>query len=128
MPYTPGVAKPDTTPAAPRRLPPRVAILLTGACLGLAWGSVLWLIFELAGRDTGMRGWAYLAITTAMIGAGVAAIFGANAARKRGERVGPAAALPAARLGRPLARPRSGRGRASRARSRGVAAWTILAG
>jgi hypothetical protein len=79
----------ESPPAEARRLPPRVAILLTGAALGLGWGSVLWLIFELAGRDSGARGWAYLAITTAMIGAGVAAIFGANAARKRGERISP---------------------------------------
>ena len=90
MPYTLGVAKrSDTTPAAPRRLPTRVAILLTGAGLGAAWGSVMWLIFELAGRESGVRGWAYLAITLAMIGAGVAAVFGANTARKRGERVAP---------------------------------------
>jgi hypothetical protein len=79
----------ESPPAEARRLPPRVAILVTGAALGLGWGSVLWLIFELAGRDSGARGWAYLAITTAMIGAGVAAIFGANAARKRGERISP---------------------------------------
>jgi hypothetical protein len=63
--------------------------LLTGAGLGAAWATVLWLIFELAGRDSGLRGWAYLAITLAMIGAGVAALFGANAARKRGERISP---------------------------------------
>ena len=57
MPYTPGVAKrPDTTTAVPRRLPTRVAILLTGAGLGAAWGSVMWLIFELAGRESGVRG------------------------------------------------------------------------
>jgi hypothetical protein len=81
--------RPDSPPAEARRLPPRVTLLLTGAALGAAWGSVMWLIFELAGRDSGARGWAYIAITTAMIGAGVAAIFGANAARKRGERVSP---------------------------------------
>ncbi len=54
----------DTSPAEARRLPPRVTILLTGAALGLAWGSVMWMIFELAGRDSGARGWAYVAITT----------------------------------------------------------------
>lgn len=81
--------RPDSPSAEAHRLPPRVVILLTGAALGLAWGSVMWLIFELAGRDSGARGWAYIAITTAMIGAGVAAIFGANSARKRGERVAP---------------------------------------
>jgi hypothetical protein len=64
-------------------------VLATGVVLGAVWGSVMWLIFELAGRDSGPRGWAYLAVTTAMIGGGVAAIFGAHAARKRGERVSP---------------------------------------
>ena len=73
-------------------------MLLTGVVLGAAWGSVMWLIFEAAGRDSGVRGWAYLAITLAMIGGGVAAIFGASAARKRGERVGPR--LPYRRRGR----------------------------
>jgi hypothetical protein len=83
------VAKPSDTTAGGRRIPSRVALLLTGAVLGAAWGSVMWLIFELAGRESGARGWAYLAVTMAMIGGGVAAIFGANAARKRGERVSP---------------------------------------
>ena len=49
----------------------------------------MWLIFEVTGRRRGARGWAYLALTTAMIGGGVAAFFGANAARRRGERMGP---------------------------------------
>ena len=70
-------------------MPSRVLVLATGAVLGLAWGSVMWLIFEAAGRDSGVRGWAYLAVTMAMIGGGVAAIFGANAARKRGKRIAP---------------------------------------
>jgi hypothetical protein len=50
---------------------------------------VMWVIFELAGQESGARGWAYLTISMAMIGGGVAAIFGANAARKRGERISP---------------------------------------
>ena len=87
-----------SAPAAQRRLPSRLAVLATGVVLGAAWGSVMWLIFEAAGRDSGMRGWAYLAITMAMIGGGVAAIFGASAARKRGERVAPR--LPYRRRGR----------------------------
>ena len=37
----------------------------------------MWGIFELAGQDSGLRGWAYLTITIAMLGAGVAAFFGA---------------------------------------------------
>ena len=70
----------------------------------------MWLIFEAAGRDSGVRGWAYLAITLAMIGGGVAAIFGASAARKRGERSAPR--LPYRRRGRDDGGP-SRRGRAS---------------
>jgi hypothetical protein len=46
----------------------------------------MWLI-------TGMQGdakvWIYLSLTMAMIGAGVAAIFGAMNARKQGERISP---------------------------------------
>jgi hypothetical protein len=80
----------DTSSAgADRRLPPRLVVLGTGALLGAIWGTVMWAIFELAGQESGARGWAYLALTMAMIGGGVAAIFGANAARKRGERVTP---------------------------------------
>jgi hypothetical protein len=81
--------RPEDTPPAQGRLPPRVVVLLTGVVLGLVWGSVMWLIFEAAGRESGVRGWVYLAITTAFIGGGVAALFGANAARKRGERISP---------------------------------------
>ncbi len=73
------------------RLPPRVVTISVGALIGLGWGSVMWAIL---GRDSGGRGWAYLAITMAMIGCGVAAIFGAQAARKRGERVSPKVKVP----------------------------------
>ena len=68
---------------------PRSFVLAGGAALGALWGSLMWLIFTLAGQDSGARGWAYLAITMGMIGGGVAAIFGAAGARKRGERVIP---------------------------------------
>ena len=83
--------KSDTTPAveSQRRIPPRVGVLAVGVALGAVWGSVMWMIFVVAGRETGARGWAYLALTMAMIGGGVAAIFGANAARRRGERISP---------------------------------------
>ncbi len=72
---------------APQTEPPRRALsrplqVLLGIVLGGAWGSVMWLIFEIAGRESGARGWAYLAFTTAMIGAGVAAIFGISSARR----------------------------------------------
>ena len=77
------------SPVTQRRLPARLVALVTGVALGAVWGAVMWLIFEVAGRDSGGRGLAYLVVTMAMIGGGVAAIFGASAARKRGERVFP---------------------------------------
>jgi hypothetical protein len=77
------------SPVQSRRPPSRFLTVLTGVGLGAVWGSVMWLIFEATGQDTGARGWIYLALTTAMIGGGVAAFFGATGARMRGERVGP---------------------------------------
>jgi hypothetical protein len=74
-----------------RRIPSRLVTIGAGALIGLAWGSLMW---ALVGRDSGGRGWAYLAITMAMIGCGVAAIFGAQAARKRGERISPKIKTP----------------------------------
>ena len=57
-----------------------------GLIIGFVWGTVMWLI-------TGMQGdvkvWMYLALTMAMIGGGIAAIFGAMNARKKGERITP---------------------------------------
>jgi len=57
-----------------------------GFVIGFAWGTIMWLI-------TGMQGdakvWIYLSLTMAMIGGGVAAIFGAMNARKQGERISP---------------------------------------
>ncbi len=64
-----------------------------GFVIGFLWGTVMWLI-------TGMQGdakvWIYLALTMAMIGAGVAAIFGLRTARKRGERISPRMSLKGA--------------------------------
>jgi len=97
------VAKRSASRSETRRPPARIAILGLGALLGGAWGSVMWLIFELAGQESGARGWAYLAITMAMVGAGVAAIFGTVGAKRRGERIGPkmkAPKLPTPRFGR----------------------------
>ena len=83
-------AKTPTPPAEPaRRAPSRTVTVLWGVGLGAAWGSLMWLVFELAGRESGARGWGYLAFTLAMIGGGVAAIFGANGARRSGERISP---------------------------------------
>ena len=57
-----------------------------GLTIGFVWGTFMWLI-------TGMQGdvkvWMYLALTMAMIGGGIAAIFGAMNARKKGERITP---------------------------------------
>ncbi len=77
---------PDERPQAPRS---RIAIVLTGALLGAIWGTIMWGITEIAGQDNGFRGWAYLTFTIAMLGAGVAAFFGATGAARRGERIGP---------------------------------------
>lgn len=71
------------------RVAPRALIVIGGAALGAFWGFVMWGITTLAGQDSGPRGLAYLMLTTAMIGCGVAAFFGAFGARKRGERITP---------------------------------------
>lgn len=61
-----------------------------GMILGFVWGSAMWgLVTALGQRSGGVKGWLYIAVSMAMIGAGVAAIFGAGVARRRGERVGP---------------------------------------
>ena len=69
----------------------RVKLFLFGAVLGFAWGSLLWVI---TGRSTGAAGWAYFAITCAMIGGGIGGIWAATQARRRGERVTPKIRLP----------------------------------
>lgn len=77
-------------PAEPARRPmSRTRTVLAGVALGAAWGSLMWLVFEIAGRESGLRGWAYLAFTLAMIGGGVAAVFGATGAKRGGERISP---------------------------------------
>ena len=84
------MSPPPKTPASPPpRQMSRFAIVLTGVALGAVWGTVMWAIFQLAGQESGVRGWAYLAITIAMLGGGVAAFFGATNAHRRGERIGP---------------------------------------
>jgi hypothetical protein len=76
------------------RPPSRLRVIGLGALLGGAWGAVMWGIFTLAGRDADGRMLAYLVVSTAMIGCGVAAFFGANEVRRRGERVTPRFRLP----------------------------------
>ena len=67
---------------------PRVLQVLLGAILGFGWGSFLWFV---TGQRGGARIWLYIALTCAMIGCGVAAIFGARIVRQQGERVSPRA-------------------------------------
>lgn len=83
------MADPAKTSETPPPQRSRIATVLTGVVLGAIWGTVMWGLFELLGRDTGARGWAYLAFTVAMLGGGVAAFFGATGAARRGERIGP---------------------------------------
>jgi hypothetical protein len=97
------VGKRSDTPASPQggsRIPPRILGLFIGVALGAVWGLVMWGIFELAGRDSGGRGLAYLVITMAMIGGGVAAFFGISGARKRGEKIAPKMPYRRSRSGR----------------------------
>lgn len=82
----------DTAPSEkPKRGFPqsRPAIVGLGVLVGAAWGLVMWTLTTLLGQDSGGKGLAYLVVTMAMMGGGVAAIFGASAARRRGERVAP---------------------------------------
>ncbi len=64
----------------------RLKWVLYGFLLGLGWGTLMWAV---TGASSGVKVWLYIALTTGMIGAGVAAIFGAMNARKRGERISP---------------------------------------
>ena len=59
---------------------------VAGILLGFAWGTLMWLV---TGMDGGARIWAYIAITSAMIGGGAAGIFGAVGVRRKGERISP---------------------------------------
>ena len=69
-------------------LPPRFLNLLVGAAIGAVWGVLMWLFFSLT-QDAGGRDLIYIAGTSAMIGGGVAALFGTFGAKKRGERLFP---------------------------------------
>lgn len=72
----------------------RMRTVALGVVLGSLWGAAMWGIFTLAGRETDGRSLAYLVISTGMIGGGVAAIFGVNQVRRRGERVTPKFRMP----------------------------------
>ncbi|MCB0883049.1 MAG: hypothetical protein KDC33_12655 [Thermoleophilia bacterium] len=67
----------------------RFVIIALGAVIGALWGMVMWGVMSVLGQDSGVRGLIYLAVTMAMIGCGVAAVFGAVAVKRHGERVSP---------------------------------------
>jgi len=64
----------------------RWAVIGLGAVIGFGFGSFMWVV-------TGLKGdwhvWLYLAMTTAMLGVGVAAVFGASMVKRQGKRVTP---------------------------------------
>lgn len=64
----------------------RLRVVASGIVLGFLWGTLMWAI---TGAEGDWKVWLYISLTMAMIGAGVAAVFGALGARKRGERVSP---------------------------------------
>jgi len=72
-----------------RRPPSRIKVVGVGALLGAAWGAAMWGIFVATGKSANTGVLAYLMLSTAMIGGGVAAVFGVSDVRKRGDRVGP---------------------------------------
>jgi hypothetical protein len=73
-----------------RRPRSRWVTLALGLLLGSAWGTIMWLLATAFGQNTGgLRGWLYIALSMAMIGGGIAAVFGAAGAKKGGERVSP---------------------------------------
>ena len=82
------MAKAKTT-ASPRPQN-RWLVLLAGMVLGFMWGTLMWGLVTVLGQNSGgVKGWLYIAVSMAMIGAGVAAIFGAFGARAQGQRIGP---------------------------------------
>ncbi|MEW6581999.1 MAG: hypothetical protein AB1416_04480 [Actinomycetota bacterium] len=72
-----------------RRAPSRLKVVGLGMALGAVWGVVMWGIFVLAGRPAAGDVLAYLVLSTAMIGGGVAGVFGATDVKRRGERIAP---------------------------------------
>ena len=85
------MAKEPAPPAKRKRDLPenRIALVGLGALVGGAWGAIMWVITTLLGQDPGITMLPYLAVTMAMIGGGIAGIFGASTAHRRGERVTP---------------------------------------
>jgi len=85
------VAKRTPQPAETTRGVPqgRVMTVAIGVLLGAVWGLVMWAFTRLLGQESSVSFLLYLVVSMAMIGGGVAAIFGAGSARRRGERVSP---------------------------------------
>ena len=83
------MAKQPTNASAPPQPPSRWRIVLTGVVVGALWGAVMWGIN--AGIHHAANGvvFVYLVLTMAMIGGGVAAIFGAVGVRRSGQNLGP---------------------------------------
>lgn len=64
----------------------RLVAVGIGIVLGFAWGTIMWFITGASGE---WNVWLYLSLTMAMIGGGVAAVFGAVGAKRKGERISP---------------------------------------
>jgi hypothetical protein len=80
----------DSARATRRRQGSRWTTLGLGVVLGFVWGCIMWGLVTVFGQNTGgVRGWLYIALSMAMIGGGVAGVFGAAWARKGGERISP---------------------------------------
>jgi hypothetical protein len=64
----------------------RLTMVAVGLALGFAFGTIMWAV---RGADGSWTVWLYIAVTTAMIGGGVAALFGAVGVKRKGERLSP---------------------------------------
>jgi hypothetical protein len=84
MPKTP--ADKPTPPPTPIS---RWMVVLTGVIIGAVWGAIMWGITAAVHGSASAAVFAYLVITMAMIGGGVAAFFGAVGVKRRGESLRP---------------------------------------
>jgi hypothetical protein len=78
-----------TPPAAPPRPTSRWLTVLTGVIIGAVWGAIMWAINAWIHGSSNGAVFAYLVLTMAMLGGGVAAFFGAIGVRRSGENIGP---------------------------------------
>jgi hypothetical protein len=79
------MAKPTNISAPPSR----IRTVLIGVGVGAAWGAIMWAIMSALHQNASLQIFLYLVFTTAMIGGGVAAFFGAAGVRRGGDRVTP---------------------------------------